>query len=288
MARPYQHYRSCEEFVRREMEAFRFFSFVGTSNIPGTHFALGPLVVEEYVGDEEPMFDNDGPLRKVEWQQVHRTDIPKGWRRSRMPPNTRHIGWVDLALIEQPYETTWTPHAQRHRRKWLREREEWEMGPITVAEFVAGYRGADKEPILKAMFRDGLRKKFAAHGMRVHIIGARRKGSAGVHEAAFVSLDVPERRESLHFISYIHSSARSSSVGVGLMDEWFRRALLEQIEILNFGVFWMPGAPATWKGFSQFKSQFGVSYITHPVPLVRYAGTIGGTIHAILGRAQQV
>jgi hypothetical protein len=48
------------------------------------------------------------------------------------------------------------------------------------------------------------------------------------------------------------------------------------LRVLDFGVFWAPGDPKSWMGFSQFKAQFNIHFIRYPLALARWVGTWGG------------
>ncbi len=91
--------------------------------------------------------------------------------------------------------------------------------------------------------------------------------------AGFVCHDIPEAKQSRHLMSFIHPTAKSTPIGVGLMDEWFKYAIAQGFAFLDFGVFWMPGDPESWKGFSRFKGQFGITYVEYPRARLRRAGS---------------
>src|SRR5690606_31616023 len=116
--------------------------------------------------------------------------------------------------------------------------------------------------------------------------GVRRKGEEKII-AGFVATDVPEAKQSKHFISFLHPEAKRAPVGTGLMDVWFERALANGTKHLDFGVFRAPGDPSSWEGFSKFKGQFGIFFIRYPYPLVRTAGTFRELLRHLFGLAKR-
>ena len=92
--------------------------------------------------------------------------------------------------------------------------------------------------------------------------------------AGFAFVDVPEAKQSIHTISFVQTHAKETSAGTGLIDYWFKHGLKTNLKYLNFGNYWAPGCPAEWIGFSEFKAQFGVTFIEHPNTLGRWAGNL--------------
>ena len=49
-------------------------------------------------------------------------------------------------------------------------------------------------------------------------------------------------------MSFHTDAAKAVSAGTGLMDHWFQHAQQTGIRYLEFGTFWTPGEPNSWKG----------------------------------------
>ncbi len=259
-------------FLQRETSGSTRNKVVTEAGMPGISCRIGPVNFEIYVGDTEPIVKPGGPLRRILWQPITRTDRPTGWGRSWLDSRIRMTGFAEIVAGE-PYDKKWTDHAKRHAKRWRKERGVvWEMVTPTLEEFIAAYKKAKKDPTLKFLFVAQLRTAVRAHGSLVRLFGVRRAGTNGPIEAGFACIDVPEAASSLHLISFINESLRKTPVGVGLMDEWFVTSPALGIRFLDFGVFWAKGDPMSWQGFSQFKAQFGIHFICYPIELARWEG----------------
>ncbi len=269
----YKSYLSHPAYIAREAGTQKGFQLVGTDACPGVAWKYGPMRFERYVGDIEPAYDADGPLRLVTWQCVNRNDVPPGWKHTRMVMTTSRTGFavVDGA---QDYHKRWSSHAQRHRKAWLKESLGWEIVPITVDEYIAAYKRSKQDAFLKFLFSNLLREKVRGHGALVTIVGARRTAPHAPTEAGFAFVNVPETHQSIHLMSFHGEAAKAHHVGVGLMDYWFQYAAGHDIRFLEFGNFWTPGEPTSWKGFTRFKAQFGLQFTDYPGPLARWMGRI--------------
>ena len=237
----YLNYRQDEGHLARECAASTRYRLIGREGRRGTGWHFGPFWFEKYVGDVEPAPAAGGPRRMIIWQQVTRTDAPPGWKRSRSVMNVRMTGFAAVGSKDE-YFKNWTPHARRHRNRWMKQNE-WEIVAPTLGEFLAAYKLARKDAFLKHLFSGLLREQIRAHGGLVRWIGIRRKNGDGRIEAGFAFVDVPESRQSIHLISFIHESARHDAVGFGMMDHWFRYAIDHGIRFLDFDRFWAPGEP---------------------------------------------
>jgi hypothetical protein len=267
--------RAARELLVRECAASPRSSVVDAGPVAGVGTRLGPFRFESYVGDVEPQLPDDGPLRRACWQPLTRTDCPPGWGRELLNTSTRLTGFAEI-VPGATYDAKWVDHARRHAKRWRKEKgTAWELVIPTLDEFVAAYMKSSKALTLKLLFSADLKEKIRAHGPLVRLFGVRRAGATRL-EAGFACVDAPEAATSLHFISFIHTSARRSPVGVGLMDEWFASSVPLGLRFLDFGLFWAPGDPRSWKGFSRFKAQFGIRFIRYPRALVRWVGSLRG------------
>lgn len=269
----YLPYLSHPAYIAREAAAQKGFGVVQSGAATGVAWKYGPLRFERYVGDEEPAFTNDGPFRLMTWQRVGRCDIPDGWGESRFVMATSRTGHV-IVDGDPDYARRWSSHARRHRAHWLKQTD-WEIVPITMEEYLAAYKRSKMDAFLKFLFSRLLKQKAKGQGALLHIVGAKRKELGAQTEAGFAFVDVPETRQSIHLMSFHSETAKKISAGTGLMDYWFARAPNAGIRYLEFGTFWTPGEPNSWKGFTAFKSQFGVITHDYPRPLARWVGNKG-------------
>lgn len=264
----HQSYLSCRDYLARDALESKRTTVVGDQDAPGLRWRFGPLCLEHYFGDVEPQTERGGPSRLVIWQPLCRIDTPTGWHRTKLLKHIEMTGFAKLPA-DSPHWSYWSEHAKRHRNKWLKQND-WEIFEPPVEEFIAAYKKSGQGPLLKSIFSKLLRRLKETQGGHVHILGARRRKPNARMEAGLVFLDIPEARQGKHFISFIHHSAKDSAVGYGLIDEWFRSSAERGRHTLDFGVFWAPGDPESWQGFSRFKSQFNITYVRHPRQLVRF------------------
>ncbi len=264
----YRPFRSCTPYLRRECAATNKMMPVGTDECTGSRWRHGPWWFEGYTSDIEPKPDQAGPKRMVIWQPITRTDMPAGWKRSWVQMNPNLTGFVDLHEAE-PFWSSWKPHALRHLKHWEKFKP-YEIAPINADEFMQAYRGRDVKLHDKFMNLWLIRSKLKKHGELMHFYGAR--DAQGKIMAGFAALDIPEASQSIHVASFIAQAAKNSSVGVGLVANWFRDCLDKGLRFADFDLFWAWGDPFSWRGFSRFKSQFGVTFIRYPKPLIRHVG----------------
>lgn len=263
----YQHYKQSLEYLRGDCDPKRSVRIIGKDGYLGMSWQAGPFRFEGYETDVEPQIE-PGSRRMVIWQPLTRLDKPRGWHRSFIQMNFRRTGFAEIRDQERYWES-WTPHAQRHRRRWLRDTR-YAIEEVDLETFVSAYQTVRKlSGFLRREFVKMVRRRFAAHGNAVHLFVARER-TTGQIVAGLATVDFPDVSHTHHLISFIHSSVESSSVGTGLIDYWFQHAISAGIRFLNFGVFWSFGDSWSWRGFSKFKSQFGIYYIHRPNPLVRF------------------
>ena len=269
----YRRYLENKDYILRDCCRTNRLELSGRDGCWGLRWRVGPFWFENFFGDEIPSSDC-GPKRLIIWQPVSREETPKGWHKTRL---LNHIKTTGYALVSHdvPYWSSWSEHARRHRRKWLAQRDDWEVVTPSLEEFISAYKHARMDTVLRLLYIGLLKQHDRAQGEHLHLVGMRRKGGNGTLEAGFAHVDIPEVRQSKHFISFIHDSCRDTSVGVGMMDNWFEHAFTHEIDLLDFGVFWTKGDPRSWKGFSRFKSQFGTIFVRYPYPMWR----IGGARH---------
>ncbi len=264
----YVPYKQCREYFARECAADPRSEVVGAPGAWGTRWRHGPFRFEKYTTDVEPAIAA-GPRRMVIWQRIARQDVPRGWWRAWSDMSVRMTG---IATLAPGYEAAWSPHARRHAAQWRKRVAvgEWEIVEPSAEQFLQAHAASRQDVALRLSFATILKEKIRSHGGRVRLIAARRPG--GVIEAGLAVIDVPEIVQSIHLMSFLHRGAEKSSAGVGLIDRWFQTSLERGVRFLDFGLFWAPGDPRSWRGFSRFKSQFGVHLIRYPRPLIRFAG----------------
>ena len=264
----YVPYRSDPGFLRRESNTIGYRKVVESNGVFGITWGFGPLRFGRFEGDREPSLITTGPRRLIYWQRLTRRTAPPGWSRALISMPTRLTGFVDLS--QDPAEGNWTSHARRHLGRW-RKQEAFVIKDVDVETFLKGYRRSDLRSSVKSTFGPMLRQKKIDHGERLRFFGVVRVAD-GKLRGGFVSLDIPESSQSVHIASFVSRDAERAAAGYGLVDRWFHHGREKGLRFMDFDGFWAPGDPSGWKGFSKFKSQFGVTFIRRAPLLSRSMG----------------
>jgi len=243
------------------------FAMVGKPGCYGMRWHYGPIWVESYTTDVQPEIDLTGPSRMVIWQPMTKLGKPVGWHRSWIQMNPLQHGFAVLCGKAE-YWKEWTAHAQRHRKKWLKD-ERYEIVEVPLPEFAAAYHKTGKLPTMRKDFLKLLERRIRVHGDHVHLFAARDKQTRAIISGLAV-LDVPDVSVSMHLIAFLHPKFEKTSVGTGIIDHWYAHCLKEGIRFPHFGLLWAPGDPRSWKGYSKFKRQFNPHLLRYPMPLVRF------------------
>ncbi len=239
--------------------------------VSGCNFAvkrrIGPICFENYFGDEEPRTGEISGLKIVSWQPLTKTGKPKGWHRNYLVGKPRQSGIIYLNNNQQ-YFKDWDGHAQRHRRKWLKDQNH-RIEKIDYPEFKEIYQKVKPLGwILRQGFLKILEHHFKFHPDKISIFAGRETNSKKII-GALVVVDYEDISQSNHLISFIDREAGRTSVGVGLIDYWHQYCLEKKIRFLNFGIVWRRGDPKSWRGYSRFKKQFNLYLLNYPRSLVR-------------------
>jgi hypothetical protein len=242
-------------------------------NPTGMYRRFWPIVVEEYISDNEPVLADSDPEgislnRVLIWQRVFREDHPSGWRKlTQRPPGLE--GFAELGRPD--YWATWSESARRYRRKWHDEYagKEYAIETITGEEFIRHYTASSIKPFIKKLYSEIVVRK-QKRGSHIDFFAVRHSTSKEIISAMSV-VDSPTHKASYYLCGFIKPEYEKIPAMVGLMDEWHARGLRRGMRFLHFGRFWQKGDPSDWKGFSLFKSKFGLQYVAYPPALWRLA-----------------
>ncbi len=232
----------------------------------GLRTRIGPVWVDRCVSSHEPSVSPTRHIRLISWQPTEGSQFP-GWWRIPDPFACRFLKGV--AILESPtYWTLWSSHAKRHRKKFL-ERDQYEIQEVDLQTFADAYHATKfLGPVTRRTFIRVLRYHLASHAEHVHLTVVRRLSDKRIL-SGLATIDYPDISQSTHVIAFIHRDAQGTSVGVGLIDQWFRRCLDHQIRFLNFGILRGPRDPRSWQGYTDFKRQFHLIEILYPRPVFR-------------------
>lgn len=228
---------------------------VGTKPV-GVRWHTGPLCLERYIGDDEPRLGT-GPTRIVLWYRLMRTDRPKGWHQ-----------WARRGLLEgfaelKPglnYDAEWSQSSRRYRNRWRqRVGVTHELVSPSMDEFETAYRAGTVFKRFGASSIIAIRRKWETDPRNISLRAVRDLNS-GLLVAGMGTIDASGRGISFYECGFVVPGADSSFM-TALMDDWFNRSHARGLRFLHFGVFWAPGSPSAWKGFSKFKAKFCPSYL---------------------------
>lgn len=242
----------------------------------GIRWGLWPFYFEEYISDEEPdlSYGGEGELtysRFVAWKRLRRNDTPQGWH-TLSKRSWRIDAYRELSSTED-YTATWNKNARHNLRLWQAIEKEggYRIEDISLEEFATAYRtGMVAQKIGDELVRV-LERKFQLPGVPEHFsIWGVRNTKTGALVAATAAAHSPTYRTSIRECSFITPEARKIYAATALMNHWFAHARARGAEKLFFTHFWQKGEPRDWKGFSEFKSHFGLTYITYPPTLWKF------------------
>ena len=240
---------------------------VGKEGLWGMRWHYGPMWIEAYTSDTAPEIDRTKHSRMVIWQPMTKLGKPAGWHRSWIQMNPQQHGFGDVK--DRPeYWKEWTEHAQRHRKKWLKD-DRYETVEVPVAEFAAAYNRTGKLGSMRKDFIRLLGRRVEHHGQNVHVFAARDKATKEIISGLAV-VDLPDASVSMHLIAFILPKYEKTSVGTGLIDHWYKHCQATGIRFPHFGLVWAPGDPGSWKGYSKFKRQFNLHLLRYPMPLIKF------------------
>jgi len=232
-----------------------------------------PLSIEAYHSEEEPVPITPPPynlpFRMIMWHRPHDGPKPNGWVQFRKRPDSL-IGFADITNSTS-YEELWTANARRDRKLWLtRHSSAYTIETIPYSEFKAAYLQGTIEPVMKRLLlQSTVFEHTRTNSTKLSLWGARRK-SDGKIVAGMAALDSPSSQGSYNLAAFYLKEARKDLVMTGVVDHWFKESQKKGIRFLQFGSFYQPGDPKSWKGFSNFKAKFGIHYVTRPPTLYKW------------------
>jgi len=220
------------------------------------------FAVEKYTSDQKPKIVSFRGLRLIVWNPLTKTDCENGWMRNFLTPSSWKLQ-CGFAVNNEKYLERWSKHAKRHLRKWKKDENHF-LREVSFFEFEKAYLASGKlDPILRTGFMRAIRFHFEKHpeNLNLHLV---REIKSGKDVAGLATINYPDVFQSRHLASFLREEAQKTSVGYGLIDNWFLETQKAGIKWLDFGVVWQKGNPSSWKGYSNFKRQFGLHLVSYP------------------------
>ncbi len=271
-------YTEWPEFMSAEMMPRLLKPHYVGENPSGLRRNIGPLCVEGYVSDKEPLLNEPGPSRIVIWERLGRTDIPPNWSTnnliSRMASSIPYREGFAIVDQDGSHFTRWAPTERARRRRWhevLIDRK-YRIVDISGDEFWTAYKTSSTWKKIRYFYRELLRQMFRLYQQNGQPVVYRvvRRIDTGEIVAGMATLDSLKYRGSYYFIGFLCDAGRTDHAMTALMDDWFTRSSESGIRYVQLGHFWGKDSPENWKGFSDFKAKFTTHYIDFPPLLVRF------------------
>ncbi len=261
------HPQQNKKYIQSELLANFVFDFVEGAGPLGIRWHFGPVWFEEYISEIEPKIEKNNHLRLVTWRQIGRAFTPIGWRR--FWSNTELVKQTGFAEITNPekYWENWDESARRYRNKFLSSQLN-SIKEVSLDEFISFFPNEGKYRKFNKRVQVKLSSHFKFNKDNTHFFLAQKSGTGEIVGGLAVT-DLPEIKYSVHLAAFIKPQEADSSVGVGLIDHWFKHSIENNIRFLDFGVFHTHGDNYSWKGFSDFKSKFGIYFIRYPITLFK-------------------
>ncbi len=237
----------------------------------GMRRGLWPIILEEYVSDDEPPLgyvDETAPNRVILWQRLTRTDIPRGWSAPSRHPAMLE-GFAEIVPGED-YTARWSKIARQERKACA---EAFERGLFAIEQldwetFERVYRASTTIEKAGLGALAILKRKWFANSTHIMLWGARNLRTGEVVAAVGV-VNSPSHQASYYAAGCKRAHLEYPLV-VGLLAHWYEVSQAAGIRFLHFGVFWIPGKPKSWQGFSTFKMKLRPKLVLYPPTLVRF------------------
>lgn len=234
----------------------------------GARWHFGPFHLEECVTDDEPRATENHQRRVVFWQRIHRLDVPKGWHQGFFAKSPVRIGYTLIGRVD--YFNDWPETTRYYRRKWIKDLlgKKYTIERAGLDEYKDAYLQSSvvKKVGLRQIAKLERKMKVASEHLDLWVVQRVRDKKI---VAGLGVINSPTYHSSNHFSAFMHEDAKKDRVSLALVDHWFKQSIKNNITLLDFGIFWQKGDPNSWKGFSQFKGQFNVTFISLPPRLFK-------------------
>jgi len=261
-----------EKFLSAERFANFPYRFVGTSPRLGVRWEIfgGRLGLETYTGHDEPVIMPADKPRIVFWRPVGTPQKIKGWWR--LPLQSNPIYLTGFTQVDDPaqYFASWDRRVREYRNQFYKKQAagDYRIVPVSAEVFAKDFPRKGKYRAFYDYSMNKIMRCSELFGPDSHYYEVLDK--AGHVRAGLLATDSPQENYSRYMVGFRNNENVDQCIGVGIIDHWFREGISRGIRYFDFGVFWVPGNPPSWKGFSHFKAQFGVKYIRYGKTLIKF------------------
>jgi len=262
-------YKNKEQSLNYQNTRIAFLKIIKLADAGGIYGISSNLKLFEYecyVCEQEPKITKSVRPKIVFWQPTVGQKKYPGWYTNYFKFSDFQHGIVVLNNVD--YWQEWSPHAQRHRKKFDKD-SDCEIIEIGLDEFCEAYRKCGQPDYVTCrMFIRSLKIVGKYDFLNLHLFAARDKKDSNIF-AGLATVGHPDILSSRHYISFIDKNSIHGSAGYGMIDRWHKDCLNRGFKFLDLGIIWKKGDPKSWQGYSNFKKQFNPYIICYPQSLFR-------------------
>jgi hypothetical protein len=234
----------------------------------GTRYGIWLLRVEKYRGEKEPDLAYSrshgiGHNRIIQWTYYGDRTLPQGWKFLSKLPHAK-IGYVEITDRDN-YFSQWTHNNKNYRRQWRNKYLDiqFKACKVTYEEFVSMYAKSTTRKNAGMFSHLTMNDHFKAGKTQIDFWCIQKISDGTV--AAGIAIEYSQSLQYAYYLAAFYSKDSSvPAMMVGLIDLLFEESIKRGSRYIDFGEFWTPGKPQSWKGFSAFKSRFGTQYTQIP------------------------
>ena len=221
-----------------------------------------------HIEPDHPYVSSGTPLLSL-WYRFGKEDSYQNWYKKDTAPRGTN-GYCEIR-DGVPYYHEWTHNtAHLYRNHWYRllTNNTYRIEDTDLPTFLSGYDKSSTARRVGWFERRAVHQKLSFHFASIRYRVVRRTSDHSIVAGMATSYS-PRYKNSYYEVGYMDDAFARDRVMIGLMDDWFSYSEKNGFRFLQMGNFWQPGNPDNWKGFSQFKMQFGTRVVHLPPILFR-------------------
>ncbi len=209
--------------------------------------------------------------RAITWERIRPAKVRGGWLQFSSKPS-RVDGVISLHE-DTDYTENWHKNARRDLRLFKEglEAGHYTIEPLLWEEFEENYKKSLVARRIDLTMLDDVRYRLVHQEFRDNIeFWGVRDAATGALCAGTGIIYSPTFKSSTHMAPFILEKGRAIYAATGLIDYWFARSRERGCRYALTLNFWFKGKSKNWKGFSEFKSHFGFSFVAYPPTLYKF------------------
>ena len=250
-----------------------YYTIVGKEGALGRRMFFGPLCVEYYTCDTEPVLTQWRGFRFVIWTRVTREDAPKNWIQFPKESTREVCAYLDINNTNMYYKT-WRDTFKTYYYRFLKQTK-YQVEEISCDEFCGLYKQYAKNSLLISMNQKQMRKLSSGEKRTTHFYILKNTENNDI-VAGIAGVDCFSVEQSFYITAFTRKDIAPKESGLWLCHMWMKGSSGKGISYANFGNIWTPGHPVSWKGFSDFKMKFNPRLIVLKPECIRFTFSLGG------------